>query len=134
MTPFDYDEIAADCLELIQETGREITLHKLDGEASDPLKPWRGTATRTKVDPVVTIGVFVVPNTSIPTESRGLAFDWIDQELLKRVRHVCVVPALGLPDLEEYNVITDDREYSIIWGQCLKPGSTRLLYVFGLAQ
>jgi hypothetical protein len=134
MTPAEYIEMAADCKEMIDESGREVTFYKLDGTPTDASKPWRGTQPRAKIAPQVVQAVFVVPNTSIPTESRGLAFDWIDQELLKRARHVCIIAAQGLPDMEGYNVVTAERDYAIIWGQCLQPGSTRLLYVFGLAQ
>ena len=134
MAAIDYAELAALCTELIAEAGTDVTFYKLDGTPTDPAKPWRGTQPRAKIAAQVTKAVFVVPNTSIPTESRGLAFDWIDQELLKRARHVCLIAAAGLPDMEQYNVVTRDRDYAIIWGQCLQPGSTRLLYVFGLAQ
>jgi hypothetical protein len=131
----DYAKLAATAKRLCDKAGRPITLYKLSAVNADAAKPWRGAAVSTSIEPVSTVGVFVVPQTSIPTESRGLAFDWIDQELLKRARHVCMVAADGLPDLDDYKQILDDGvKWDIIWGQCLRPGSTRLLYVFGLAQ
>ena len=131
----DYVAAAIKAKAKIEQYGREITISKLDATVADPAKPWRGSAAPTKVDSVVTSGLFLVPNTSIPTESRGLAFDWVDQELLKRSRHVCLVPAYGLPDLESYNLIVDDsKEFLLIWGQCFQPGPVRLFYVFGMAQ
>lgn len=131
----DYAAMAATAKKLIIENGREITITKLSSEPPNPLKPWRGPSVPVKIGHVSTYGVFAVPNTSIPTESRGLAFDWIDDELLKRARHVVIVPALDIPILDDYNIITDAGEdFTVIWGQCLQPGSTRIFYVFGLAQ
>lgn len=131
----DYAELAQDCKKLIAESGREITLSKLSSAVADVSKPWRGAGVPTKIGSVVTHAAFVVPNTSIPTESRGLGLDWIDQSLLKRARRVCIVAALDLPPLDDYNVVMDGTEQlGILWVQCLQPGSVRLLYVFGFAQ
>lgn len=131
----DYTASAQLALDQITDKGRSITLYKLDGTVADNTKPWRGKAVQTKTSPVNTVGLFVTPDTSIPTKSRGLAFDWIDQELLKRVRHVCVVPAMGNPDLEPYSLLSDGgRDFGIEWGQCFKPGDTAIFYVFGLAE
>lgn len=134
---FDYDEMSLLCKEMIEETGRSLTLYKLSAAATDPSKPWRGSGSvgPEPVNQVAAMGVFVVPQTSIPTESRGLAFDWVDQELLRRTRHVCMVYAEGLPALEDYKLIVDgELQWQILWGQCLQPGTKRLLYVFGVAQ
>lgn len=135
MATFDYDEMSALAKELCDEFGRAVTLYKLGNTDADAGKPWRGEGVQTPESPVATVGVFVVPNTSIPTESRGLAFDWVDQELLTRVRHVLLVPALGLPVLDDYKLVNDGgQDWKILWGQCLQPGPTRLLYVFGVAR
>ncbi len=137
MAAFDYVEMAEIVEELINETGRSITLYKISGTAADATKPWRGTGTPgpTKTDGVVTKGVFVIPATSIPTESRGLAFDWVDQALLRRTKHVCLTPARGLAVLDTHKIITDSSvDWKIIWGQCLQPGATRLLYIFGVEE
>lgn len=130
---FDYSEGAALALELCTEFGRDLKFYKLSNTPADPLKPGRGPGAPVRTNEVSSVGAFVIPNTSIPTESRGLAFDWIDQDLLRRVREVCLVPASGLPDLDDYKLILDGGEYwKIIWGQCFKPGPTRLFYVFGV--
>lgn len=135
MAAIDYAEIAAIATELISDAGREVTLYKLSATAADPLKPWRGPGTQTRTDPVTAKAVFVVPNTSIPTESRGLGFDWISDDLLRRARHVCIIAAKDLPILDDYKIAVDfAKDWTIIWGQCLQPGGTRLIYVFGLAQ
>ncbi len=137
MAAFDYAEMAELVTELVLETGRSITLYKLSATPADSDKPWRGTGSGgpTRTDSVTTTGVFVIPNTSIPTESRGLAFDWVDKDLLAQVRHVCLVPAQGLANLENHKLIVDDSEqWKILWGQCFKPGPVRLFYVFGVAQ
>lgn len=133
----DYTAIAQIALEQIIDKGRAITLTKLTGDPpTDGAKPWRGKGVQTATPtPVSTYAVFAVPNTSIPTESRGLGLDWIDQNLLKRARRVCIVPAQGNPDLTDYHLITDGgRDFVLIWGQCLKPGPVPIMYVFGLAE
>lgn len=131
----DYAKFAVLADKQIRDKGRAISLFKLSGVPADNAKPWRGAGTQTKTGQIDTFGLFVIPNTSIPTESRGLGLDWIDQDLLKRTRRVCLVPALGLADLEPYSLLSDGgREYVLIWGQCFKPGDTRIFYVFGLAE
>lgn len=131
----NFDHIAAVATRLINKNGRDLIFNKLSATTADVLKPWRGAATPTLTETVKTKGTFVIGNTSIPTESRGLAFDWIDQDLLKIARHVVITPAAGLPRMEDHKVMTDDgKQWSIIWGQCLQPGSVRLLYVFGLKE
>jgi hypothetical protein len=135
MTAIDYVALARMCKASVEEAGREITLHKLSASVANPLKPWRGAGTPTKVASVATVGAFVVPNTSIPTESRGLGLDWVDQDLLKRARRVCIVAAYELPNLDDYNIVTDGSDdLAILWVQCLQPGPIRLLYVFGFGQ
>lgn len=135
MAAFNYQEFADLALELITECGREIKLYKLDATPADPSKPHRGPGVPTKTSVVTTSGVFIVPQTSIPTESRGLAFDWVNQDLLTRVREVCMTPAEGLPLLDDYKLILDEGiERKILWGQCLRPGPKRLLYVFGMIE
>lgn len=133
----DYNKLALTSKRLIDKNGRNITLTKLGAGIADPDKPWRGTQVVTETDPVITKGVFAIGNTSIPTESRGLAFDWVDSELLKVTRHVCIVAAEGLPVLDEYKVMHEEgqtKPWNIIWGQCLQPGTKRILYVFGLKE
>lgn len=132
----NYVRLALLAKRLIDANGRDISLFKLDATAANALKPWRGPGVQTTSDQVTTRAVFAIGNTSIPTESRGLAFDWVDKELLKVTRHVCLVAASGLPDLTEYKVINDGdaKNWNILWGQCLQPGTERLLYVFGIKE
>jgi hypothetical protein len=120
---------------MIEEYGRPIVIQQLSTDDADPEKPWRGPGTSTVIASLSTTGTFIIPNTSIPTESRGLALDWIDEEQLRRVREVCIVPAAGMPDLIDYSLIVDDTTvYRIVWGQAFRPGPTRIFYVFGLAE
>ena len=130
----DYVKLAKTCQRLINKNGREIRLQKL-AVAENVAEPWKSVITQDTLAEVICKGVFVVPQTSIPTESRGLAFDWVDQDLLKSTRHVVMVAALGLPDLDAYQFVTDSgKDWKITWGQCLQPSGERLLYVFGLKQ
>jgi hypothetical protein len=130
----NYDKIAQMVKRQITDKGRGIVLSKL-ATAPDANKPWRGPSTPFKVEQFSTFGLFAVPNTSIPTESRGLGLDWIDQDLLSRSRRVVIVAALDAPDLEQHKVLTlGSEDLVLIWGQCFQPGSVKLFYVFGLAQ
>ena len=130
----DYVKLAKTCQRLINKNGREIRLQKL-AVTENVTEPWKSAIATDPLAEVVCKGVFVVPQTSIPTESRGLAFDWVDQDLLKSTRHVVMVAALGLPDLDAYQFVTDSgKDWKITWGQCLQPSGERLLYVFGLKQ
>lgn len=134
----NYDRVAQTAKRLIAKNGRTIQLYKLDGTSADADKPWRAAAGAPKKTSVVTAkAVFAIGNTSIPTESRGLAFDWVDHELLKVSRRVCLIAAQGVPILDDYKVMIDGnskKEWSIIWGQCLQPGDKRLLYCFGFKE
>ena len=134
----DLNRAAANAQRLIRKNGRPLQFYKLSGTIADPLKPWRGAGVATDTDLVEEYGTFVIGNTSIPTESRGLAFDWVDNELLKIARHVCLVPALGLPPMEDYKTIIDPANgggrWNIIWGQCLQPNAIRVMYCFGLKE
>ena len=50
MAVFDYDETAADALELIAEFGREFTFSRQGRTAADSNKPWRGRTTSAGAD------------------------------------------------------------------------------------
>lgn len=134
----DFAKAAANAQRLIRKNGRQLKLYQLSPTVADNAKPWRGAGSPVDVNEVVEYGAFVIGNTSIPTESRGLAFDWVDNELLKVTRHVCLVPALGVPILDDYKTIIDvtnsNTRWNIIWGQCLQPAEQRIMYCFGLKQ
>jgi hypothetical protein len=132
----DYNRFVDITDQKIRETGRAVTLYKLDNTPVDSTKPWRGPAsTPAKIASYSTFGLFMIPHTSIPTESRGLAMDWIDVDLLKRSKRVCLIPAKGAPDLQPYSLLSDGgSDFVLIWGQAFKPGPTLIFYVFGLAE
>jgi hypothetical protein len=134
----DFLKAASNAQRLIRANGRPVQLYKLDGTLADPLKPWRGAGAPTDTELVEEYGVFAIGNTAIPTESRGLAFDWVDSELLRVTRHVFLLPALDLPPMEDYKTVIDvkngNTRWNIIWGQCLQPAEQRILYCFGLKQ
>lgn len=135
MADYDYSDDVQFALEMIEEYGRAVVISKLSSEDVDPEKPWRGAGIETPIASMSTKAAFIIPNTSIPTESRGLALDWIDEEQLRRVREVCIIAAAGMPDLKDYSLITDDSTvYKIIWGQAFRPGPIRIFYVFGLVE
>jgi hypothetical protein len=134
----DFNRAAQNAQRLIRKNGRPLILYKLGGGPADPLKPWRGAATQLDIEPVNEYGSFVIGNTAIPTESRGLAYDWVDDELLRTTRHVFLLPALGLPPMDDYKTVidvqNDNTRWNIIWGQCLQPAEQRIMYCFGLKQ
>lgn len=132
----DYNKLAITTKRLVYKNGRDLLLYKLKNTAVDLAKSWRGAGTPVDIDELKTKGVFAIGNTSIPTESRGLAFDWVDSELLRISRHVVIIAARDLPILEDYKIIkdSDGSRWDIIWGQCLQPGPIRLMYCFGLKQ
>lgn len=134
----DFVKSAQNAQRLIRKNGRPLQFYKIGDSIADPTKPWRGAGAPIDTGLVEEFGVFAIGNTSIPTESRGLAFDWVDSELLKTTRHVVLVPAFSLPVMEEYKTIIDvsqgNSRWNIIWGQCLQPAEQRLIYCFGLKQ
>lgn len=135
----DYARLAETTKRLIEKNGREVTIYKQANAVSVPNtdKPWKGSGTLGQqtplIEPFTCKAVFAVPATSIPTESRGLAFDWVAKDLLIQARHVLLVAAKGAPFLKEHTVYIDNdgTQNAIIWGQLLKPGDIGLLYVFG---
>lgn len=130
----DYVKISATCKRLIDKNGRDASFKKFV-QGANPAQPWKATVALDIVSQVDCKGVFVIPQTSIPTESRGLAFDWVDHDLLKTTRHVVMIAAEGLPEMEDYHVVEDSgRTWKIVWGQCLQPADRRMLYVFGLQE
>jgi hypothetical protein len=131
----DYAKLASNAERLVAKTGRIVTFNKLVSAPANPARPWEGAADHIVSDSVVTYAVFAIGNTSIPTESRGLAFDWVDKDLLRSTRHVVLVAAKGLPSLLDHKVMLEaGKTWSIIWGQLLQPGPIGLLYVFGLKE
>jgi len=133
----DYAKLAKTSKRLIDKNGRAVFMYKLSGTVADATKPWRGAGQPTLIAEVSTMAVFAIGNTAIPTESRGMAFDWVDQDLLRVTRHVVMTSAIGLPVLEDYKMLREagtTKNWNIIWGQCLQPGTERLLYVFGLKE
>lgn len=134
----DFHKAALNAQRLIRLNGRQLKFYKLGSTVADPAMPWRGAGQPIDTEEVLEYGSFVIGNTAIPTESRGLAFDWVDEELLRTTRHVCIVPALDMPPMEDYKTIidiyNDNSRWNIIWGQCLQPAEEKIMYVFGLKQ
>jgi len=128
MAALDYDEFTTLALELIRDTGREITIEKLLAAPQDEDKPWRGVGTdgQTVEASVDTFGTFVPPS------GTDLGQIVTDKELLKRVEQVVLVPGNEEP-IELYTSILDGgSRWKIDWAQVLKPGDTIVLYAFGI--
>lgn len=135
----NYERMARTTKRLIEGNGRRIEVLRTATQVSpaNSATPWKGAGSQGSATPIVerhfVNALFAVPATSIPTESRGLAYDWVAKDLLLKARHVFLVAALGNPDLKMMNqyIDTDGSRQEIIWGQLLKPGTVPLLYCFG---
>jgi hypothetical protein len=123
--PFDYAEVAANALEVVQEFGTTIAVCKLNTTPADSSKPWRGAAdprapyadsqTVNAVNvPVSGIGK-LVNKKNIPDNAQDF---WI------------VAPGLSTPDLSDYDEIVYNGTTSrFVAVTVLKPAAAILLYV-----
>lgn len=122
-------------LNLIAAKGRPVTFIKLDTDATDSAKPWRGN-----VDPratpeasVQTSAVFVPPASA---SSLGLSRR-LDQEV-KRVEQIAIVSTGGTEQTDlsamDEMVDTDTSRWKISFVETLKPASTNILYFVGLSR
>lgn len=120
----DFVKLAATAERLIEANGRSVTVTKQGKTPVDPNQPWRGSSTPV-LDSVTGIAAFVSPG------DLGKVVTNVDQ--LKRVDQVALFAANndGGKLLEDFDTITDG---SVIWkihrAELLKPGATRLLYLF----
>jgi len=131
MEKFDYEEMLALAVELIEETGRQVTLQNYSTVPVDPARPNLGSS------PAVANELPGVWATFISTKSAesqwGLGF--LSEDFVKRFSQMALIAGRA-EDLKRYDTIldTDGTRYRIGEAQVLKPSTTVLLYGFGLAQ
>lgn len=124
----DYVKLAATAERLIEANGRSVTVTQQGQTPTDPTKPWRGQSTPVR-DSVVGIAVVVDPAT--------MGYEVQNVDNVKRADMLVLFAANndGGKSLENFDTITDG---SIVWKilrtQVLKPGATRLLYIFEVAR
>lgn len=124
----DYAEIVDVVKELIDGTGRQVTLQRLSTTAADASKPWKGAGTPTVAASVTLSATFV------PASGEGFGKELVSEELLRKASQICLVAPDGT-DLSAYNKILDGGTlYGVAWVHCLKPGDTVLLWAFGVNQ
>lgn len=112
-------------IELIEEEGREVTLKKLTGGASDPNKPWRGDGAATDV-PDLTVSAVTVKY--MPKEIDG------SHVLRTDLKAFVAPPDSG--DLLLYDFLEDNngdgRTWRIVHVDKIEPGTEILLYILQL--
>ncbi len=125
----DWTSIVAFAQQMIAQYGRTIAVQELSGVAADSNKPWRGVGGAPSVlNSVTTMGCFVPP---VKDEfGRSIATD----DMLDKVEEVVLI-GQTTTDIEKFTTILDGgSRYRIEWGWTLKPGSTILLYAFGVCR
>ena len=126
----DYVRVLALAQRLIEENGRQVTFQKLSATPVNAQTPWKGPATPTVAEEELAYAVFVPHAGNIEFGEK-----FIDKELLGRCELFCLVAAETDVDLKDFNQIVDVLvTYKVNWMRILQPGTTRLLYVFGVSQ
>ena len=133
MAVFDYAGLQEDASALIDEFGRSVTLVKFDETPADAAKPWRGDLTPRLApsDSVVVNGVF----SDLSASKFGFNVDKLD--FADRSDQVVLIspPTTVTQNLEEFDEIIDGTvRYKIEGVKILKPGSVRMLYIFGVSR
>jgi len=124
-----FEEMAAVAQELIDESGRDVTIIRWKQTAADASKPWEGPDDpRTDPDASDQVkGCFV------PIGGSGLGKDSVDEDALKRTGDVCLIGPGASFDLATANELIDGSVHKkITFVQTLKPADTVLMYYVGV--
>lgn len=123
MTP---TEAAALAERLIARNGSTINALRLDATALDANKPWKGPGAPTVAQTVAVSAV------SVPLGS-GLSAFGIDDELLKRVDEVFLIPGQGATELGGFHLLeVSNVRRRIVWIQTLRPAPTDVVAVYAV--
>lgn len=129
-----HDEFADLAVEMIAENGRAMTVRKLSRTPADPNKPWRGPA------------AIAPAGYEFEVEAVAVVIDWteeeIEQDQTRRDSQRLLIAAKPFAeatptpiDLKSADSLLDEgRVYSLSKGNCLKPGTTAILYDFQVRQ
>ncbi len=123
MVVFDYSDLAATAVRLIERFGKEVTIQRADDNTVDPAQPWKVTgstpgATNTLLAAIV-----------------GIKQEDIDGTILKSGDQMALVagPSLSsFQDVQTGDFITiDGLQYIVVRDpELIRPGNTTLLYKF----
>ena len=127
----EYDKFVALATSLLTKKGRKVTLQQLGNTSSDPSKPWRGSEYTD-----IAMQYNSVPAAFVPVIGKDLGVIVADKELLKRSQQVAIVAPVteGIENKVDQIQDSDGSTWKVVWGQCLRPGSQTIFYVFGLAR
>ena len=126
---FDYQSIINDAVELIEDFGREVTFIELNDTASNPLKPWLGTAAP-RSSPRQTLDLFGV--FCEPESMERLGNDAVTEDFIKKSQQIMIVHSpVELAAFDEV-LDTDGSRWRIIDMSKLKPGPALVLYFVSL--
>lgn len=127
----EYDKFIALATSMLAKKGRKVTLQQLGNAADDNSRPWRGSAYLDIVTQYTD-----VPAAFVPVIGKDLGVIVSDKELLKRSQQVVIVAPVteGIENKVDQIQDSDGSTWKVVWGQCLKPGSQTIFYVFGLAR
>lgn len=128
-----HDEFADLAQELIAENGRPVRVRKLSRTPADPNKPWRGPA-QTGPD-----------GYEFDVEAVAVVVDWTEAELdedqtRRGSKHLLIAakPHVTAPTPVELikadSLLDEGQVYSLSRGNCLKPGTTAIMYDFQVRQ
>ena len=138
----DFTRLAATAKKLVEASGRNVTLYKRDRTPANPNEPWRGPdAVPTPPDGQV-IGPVKVA--FVPASGGGfgkILFDGdealrvkIDQVGLLATTSATALAGITEAMIEDADTLVDgSTAYKIVTKGHLKPASTSLLFVLGLA-
>lgn len=122
----DWTSVLTTVKRALDRSGRNISIQRLSGVAADSTRPWRGAATPTVATTHTVRACFVPPSSD--DFARSIASD----DMLATVEQIALVEPNGI-ELESFDTILDGGlRYAIKWAWVLKPGSTILLYAFGV--
>lgn len=120
--PFDYQEMIDAADELLAEFGRDVKLIRTASTPTDVTKPWRGEDT--------------TADTELPGV-RAACVPWMSEDDADSVRHgvqFVIISATSIPsnDGETFDQMLDEDGGLWHLHDCdvIKPGPTRVLYVF----
>lgn len=123
-----HEEFVELALELITEDGRRVDFIRKGTAPAAGSKPWQGTSGLSSE----TVTIPNVPAVFVPFRGFEFGSEFLDVKMYKEVSEICLVPNIGV-DLEGCHGILDEgREFRIEWIQRLRPGTTTVLYAFGV--
>lgn len=119
---FNYEELQDIAKQLILDTGRQVTIEKIDDTPSDPNKPWAGNAGTPEQ---ASVTATIVPSEYLRSEEMGYV----------RGSQVALVAAdSSLGDLTGFTTLVDANgfRWTISNIELIQPGSVQVLYTFEL--